>query len=69
MEKEYVCKCNKCGSLLIDENPRHDTEKKAIVGSELSMVYLVDETESVNNETNYFWACPICLTDEYIMDI
>lgn len=67
MSKEYICKCNKCGNALLDENPQTDAIKRAINGKELEMVQIPEKCD--NGETVYSWACPTCMTDDYLMDI
>ncbi len=54
-----LCKCNNCGNILIDENPQVDAIKYDLNGSELEMV----------KDEDGYWACPICLTDDYLIDL
>ena len=61
---EYLCKCNKCNSTLIDENPQVGAKKHELKGLELNMV-----KSTLGSDLVPFWACPNCLTDEYLTDI
>ena len=57
-----ICKCNNCERLLIDENPQIGTEKVEIENIRVhTMVWIEEENDS-------FWACPHCLTDDYLTD-
>jgi hypothetical protein len=62
-----LCKCNGCGSTLFDENPQSEAPKFELKGGELDMVQLKEETDGVDDE--YYWACPICKTDDNLMDM
>lgn len=57
----HLCKCNKCNSILIDENPQVKAKERETTGEEKKMVWIDDE--------GGFWACPICLTDGYLVDL
>lgn len=64
-EKErstYLCKCNKCNAILIDENPAEDSIKYEMNGNEKNMEFLKDDC-------GWFWGCPNCKTDGYLMDL
>ena len=60
-QKEHICKCNNCDVRLFDENPKDETTQEA-EGNELNMVQIEEEGE-------FFWACPNCETDSFLMDI
>jgi hypothetical protein len=60
--KTELCKCNNCGNILIDENPQVDRIKYEINGNELNMVQYIDNGD-------LFWACPVCKTDGYLVDL
>lgn len=62
MAKEFICRCNNCMNILIDENPKDDAIKQELTGAELPM-------EQFKEETEFFWGCPKCKTDEYLMDL
>jgi hypothetical protein len=62
-----LCKCNKCGSVLIDQNPQIGAKEYELKGNEHEMQYIKGLTE--NGETNYYWVCPICLVDDYLVDL
>ncbi len=53
-----VCKCNNCESHLIDENPKPAANQYIYSGEELKMA-VVDN----------YPVCPVCLTDDYLIDI
>lgn len=58
-----LCKCNNCERILIDKNPQTNAKKYDIKGIKLhSMKY-------INDYENSFWACPHCLTDDYLIDL
>jgi hypothetical protein len=62
MEKLGLCRCNKCYSILIDENPQIDAPLFELRGDEIPM-------DSVLIGHGYFWGCPNCKTDEYLTDL
>jgi len=55
----YLCGCNQCGSVFIDTNPQTGAPKFNVN----SMVY--EELELIEDMR----ACPVCKTDEFLMDI
>ena len=59
LDKDHLCKCNKCDNILIDKNPQVDAKKFQLKGNEKELI-------KVNNE---FWGCPECLTDDYLIDL
>lgn len=63
MEKQPLAKCNNCGNLWVDENPK--------VGQklfELREGYTKLASISEELDPNVFWGCPICKTDAYLCD-
>jgi len=62
--KEYLCICNKCGTILFDENPQTNAIKQVITGNEFHMKQIKDKETG-----KYFWACPVCETDANLMDL
>lgn len=60
--KNFVCKCNKCGSYLIDMNHGNDAVEFELKGDELNIIHIDD------GSGNEFFACPKCRTDEYLSD-
>ena len=60
--KEYLCKCNNCGSIMFDENPQVDAVKQEVTGVEIGMEYLHGD------DGERYWGCPICETDDYLSD-
>ena len=63
--KEYLCKCNNCDSILIDRNPQVNATKFEVPDNALEMAMI---SSTLEIDANLFWACPICLTDEYLND-
>lgn len=59
-----LCKCNNCNSILIDQNSQIGAKEYELKGEEIEMQYCTDEQGE-----NGFWACPICETDEYLIDL
>jgi hypothetical protein len=72
--KDYLCKCNNCDLVLVDENPQADAKKNSILKN--SEKQLIDEKgrevaymEKIQDDDGtYFWACPVCLTDDCLTD-
>lgn len=62
MYSNYLCKCNNCGALLIDENPQLDAIELPLQGNE-------EQMERLEDEDGGFWGCPHCKTDEYLVDL
>ena len=56
---EYICKCNNCDSLLIDNNPQVDAKQYDVDSLGL------DELVSIEDMR----ACPNCKTDDYLTDL
>lgn len=59
---DYLCKCNNCGTILIDENPQVNAPKFELTGNEESM-------EQVTEADEVFMACPKCKTDAFLIDL
>jgi hypothetical protein len=62
---KYLCKCNNCDSILIDRNPQVNAIPLKTPENAIEMVMIGSPLEM---NSNLFWACPICLTDEYLND-
>lgn len=58
-----LCKCNNCESILIDENPQIGAKELEVPGNAKEMIQVQEDGGT------FFWACPECKTDEYLMDI
>jgi len=54
-----LCRCNNCMSLMIDNNPK-DNAHKFDVPKELLQL---------EKNSNGFWQCPKCETDQYLSDV
>ena len=65
-----LCYCNSCGCYLIDNNPQADAKK---YDTDIAEGVLEQFKEPVDNnspnDTEYFWGCPHCKTDEYLIDV
>ena len=59
--KTELCKCTNCENILFDENPQCDAIKYEITGNELHMIQCKDDS--------IHWACPICKTDSFLIDL
>ena len=62
--KAHLCKCNNCDSILIDQNSQVGAKELELTGNELEMQYTKDKETG-----DYFWACPLCETDGYLIDL
>jgi hypothetical protein len=77
MEKAFIanlCRCNMCDLILVDQNPQ--------IGAEVRQVYydadrqwVTEEGKEVaemqyekDNSGEFYWACPVCLCDDYLTD-
>jgi len=58
----HLCRCNKCNNVLIDHNPQINAMVHKLKGDELEM-------EQFDDNGDYFFGCPICETDEFLIDI
>lgn len=65
-----LCYCNGCGCYLIDNNPQVDAKKydTDIASGELEQLE-EPAGEDSPDDTEYYWGCPNCNTDEYLMDV
>jgi uncharacterized C2H2 Zn-finger protein len=59
---EQLCKCLNCDTVLFDQNPQSGATLHIINGKE-------QEMKQVNIDGEFFWACPICETDSYLIDL
>ena len=56
-----LCYCNNCDSVLINENPQ--TDAKVYEAGEAKQMIAIHDYEG------HYWACPVCLTDDYLRDL
>lgn len=63
---EYLCICNYCTTILLDENPNHTSNKYDVsdVNCEEMKRYDGEDEELIGA-----WVCPVCNTDAYLMDL
>jgi len=66
MEAVNLCKCNKCGTILLDQNPQIGAKRHTINLTKVEVMQYIKDEESQDQE--YFWGCPICMTDAYLTD-
>lgn len=64
----YLCECTNCNSVLIDNNPQVGAKAYEDI-SDAETKQLVDLTDSITKDVHYFWGCPNCMTDEYLIDV
>lgn len=57
-----LCKCNKCDTVLIDNNPQIGAKKYTLPSN-------AQEMEFIQDEGGYAHVCPICKTDAYLSDL
>jgi hypothetical protein len=60
---EYLCKCLNCETILYDENPQVDAQKK-----DPTQFDEVLPMEMINDDGETFWGCGNCQTDSYLSD-
>ncbi len=61
----YLCKCNNCDEIWEDMNPSDNSFE--IDSDELDEIPL--PLELFEDDEGYFYACPLCGTDDYLADI
>jgi rubredoxin len=59
--KAYLCKCNNCENVFIDENPQ--------VGVPLHKVEIGQFGSLLFDGMELAWVCPVCKTDGYLADM
>lgn len=59
----YLCKCNMCGNILIDNNPLPDA---VLYEYRNGLGELAQLEDVVTGEI--YWGCPNCQTDDYLID-
>ena len=67
MAKANLCKCTNCDTIMIDQNSQVDATLHELTGKEVEMQYMQGLIE--HGGTHYYWVCPICETDEYLIDL
>lgn len=65
-EKIYLCKCNKCGESLKDNNPSGESNQLYIKNGDKTEY---KETMYLNDSLGAMEACPNCKTDAYLTDL
>jgi hypothetical protein len=69
MITENLCKCNNCENVLIDQNPQINAFEHKLKGNELEMQFFGGGVKDKNGAEENYWGCPICLTDDFLIDI
>lgn len=52
---------------MFDENP--DNQPEVSVPKGTANMIQFEDTQEGDLERSFFWACPNCLTDEYLVDV
>ena len=61
MEKDKLCKCNNCDSIMYDENPQIGAKEVEVPEGTINMVQYEDEG-------GFAWGCPTC-GDGHLVDM
>ena len=69
MTSANLCKCNNCDNVLIDQNPQINSFEYELKGDELEMQFFGGGVKDRHGKEENYWGCPICLTDEFLIDI
>jgi rubrerythrin len=64
-----LCKCNKCGSILINQNPQIGAIEYELTGNELEMQWTGGLIEFKETDNENIWVCPICMTNDYLVNL
>jgi len=65
MEKFYLCKCNNCGSVLIDHNPQVNAQMVEADPSKHDELIMDNNIKGMDGD----WICPNCKTDSFLADL
>lgn len=69
IEKATFCQCTNCETIMFDQNPQTGAKQYKISdfpnATEMQYMQLLIE----NQDSDIYWACPICLTDENLIDL
>lgn len=65
VDKQYLCKCNMCDAIMFDENPNVNSIPIAVTTIEKPINHMIQ----LRDDSGFYWACPNCLTDSYLMDL
>jgi hypothetical protein len=63
--KVQLCKCNNCNNIYIDQNSQVNQPEFEIEQNKYSDLQYLKE----KNSKYYYWGCPVCETDGYLIDI
>lgn len=66
--KTELCKCNKCDTIMVDENPQVGQTLHVITDGLTDDGKMVEELEYCDDMDSFFWGCPCCLTDDFLTD-
>ena len=65
VDKQYLCKCNLCDSIMFDENPGENSVLIDITTIEKPINRMIQ----FHDGSEFYWGCPNCSTDSYLMDL
>lgn len=63
--KHYLCKCNMCDTIMFDENPGKNSVLIDITAIEKPINHMIQ----FHDGNEFYWGCPNCSTDRYLMDL
>jgi len=69
-----LCGCNMCGLILVDQNPQIDAKVSQVYFDDDKQWVTEDDREVAemqyekDNSGEHYWACPVCLCDDYLTD-
>lgn len=65
MEKSYLCRCNNCGAIMIDENP----SRKSVLLPVLPEIVCEMSTFMDKLDSSLYFGCHKCKKDDYLIDV
>ena len=69
-QMEYVCRCNSCMALLIDENPSERARKVELQeGGKYLRMESSPEVGEDGSFLQWVWVCPNCKSDEFLINL
>lgn len=61
----YLCRCNMCEAIMFDENPNIHSGPTDITKIEKPINHMIQ----FHDGGEFYWGCPNCSTDSYLMDL
>jgi hypothetical protein len=69
MNTAYLCKCNHCDGIFIDENPSAASQQYDLANyPDIQPLQLFFVELNSKYEPDY-WGCPVCCTDSGLIDL